>query len=160
MKLDEIMAAFAAETGAGEFAAGGDGVYHLEVDEMPVTFREDGETGRLVTRGEVARVPEEDRERLSRILMESMYLWAGTGGASFAVDPGTDRLLLQRTDSLKALDVGGFKAMLEAFANELASWREMVEGVCAVGETLETVRAEERDLTRQTRLGLSEWMTV
>ena len=160
MELKEIMEAFAAEAGLGDVTADGDGTYALSIDEMVVSFAEDSEAGRLVTFAEVGDTPAEGGERFYRLLLETMYRGEATGGATFSVPPDSDLICLQRFDSLKSMDLAGFKAMLESFVNVLEDWRKALADFRDVFPALNGVKEREADGVRQAGLGTEGFLQV
>ena len=126
MELNDIIGAFAAEVGAAGVVPDDAGAYHLDIDEMTVSFAQAG--GSIVTWAEVGETPPEGRERLYRTLMESSLLGKATTGASFAIDSDSGRIFLQRFDALAAMTLDGFNAMLESFVNVLEEWRDIIAG--------------------------------
>ena len=153
MELKEIMAAFAAETGMQELKPDDGGVFHVMIDEMPVSFGEIKDAGQLVTLAQVCEPPPETRNRLYRVLMEAMHMGTATGGAMFSVAPDGEMIYLQRFDALQALDYDGFKSMLEKFVNVLEQWRGIIAVFRVVAPVLEGAGAEEDAELRQFRLG-------
>ena len=142
MELKEIMAAFAAELGLEALEPDADGLFHLAVDEMTVSFAELKDAGQLVTLAEVCEPPPETQSRLYRMLMEAMHMGAATGGAMFSVAPDGEMIYLQRFDALAALDCDGFKAMLEKFVNVLEEWRRTVAAFRVVEPALDDAKKE------------------
>lgn len=160
MDLDEIMAAFAAESGIKGLSADEDGTYSLSIDDMSVSFMEIPETGRLATLAKVCDLPSEGRESLYRVMMEAMFMGRATGGAMFSVEPEGDAVFLQRVDPLAVMDPDGFKAMLEQFVNVLEEWRKLVVDFREVAPKLESVRQETQEETREFGLGTGGFMQV
>ena len=119
MELKEIMTAFAAEIGLTDLAPDEDGVYHLSIDDMTVSFAED--EGRLLTWAEVCEPPPEGQDRLNRVLLEAMFMGRATGGAVFSIDHESGKVFLHRHDSLAGMELDGFRVMLEGFVNTLES---------------------------------------
>ena len=153
MELKEIMAAFAAELGLEALEPDADGLFHLAVDEMTISFAELKDAGQLVTLAEVCEPPPETQSRLYRMLMEAMHMGSATGGAMFSVAPDGEMIFLQRFDALVALDYDGFKAMLEKFVNVLEEWRQTVAAFRAIEPAIKDVKEENDAKMRQFGLG-------
>ena len=153
MDLKEIMAAFAAEMGLEALAPDANGLFHIAVDEMTVSFAELADAGRLVTLAEVCEPPPEAQSRLYRMLMEAMHMGSATDGAMFSVAPDGETIFLQRFDALAALDYEGFKAMLEKFVNVLEEWRQVVAAFRGVEPAINDAKEEEDAERRRFGLG-------
>ena len=154
MELSEIMSAFAAEMGLGSLAPDADGVFHVGIDEMTVSFAELKDSGLLVTLAKVCEPPPGTQARLYRVLMEAMHMGTATGGAMFSVAPDGEMIYLQRFDALKALDYPGFRTMLERFVNVLEQWRRLVAAFRDVAPALNA--AGDRDDAEVRQLGLGQ----
>ena len=153
MELKEIMAAFAAEMGLEALEPDADGLFHITVDEMTISFAELTDAGLLVTLAEVCEPPPETQGRLYRMLMEAMHMGTATGGAMFSVAPEGEMIFLQRFDALAALDYDGFKDMLEKFVNVLEEWHGLVASFRGVEPALDAVKEENDAALRQFGLG-------
>ena len=153
MELKEMMAAFAAEIGLGRLEPDADGVFHLGVDEMSIALAEDRNTRQLVTFAEVGEPPSGCRDRLYRVLMEAMFMGRATNGAMFAVPEGGETICLQRFDALATLDYDGFKAMLEAFVNDLERWRKFVAEFQDVADAIDADKEQEAAALHEFGLG-------
>ena len=151
MELDELMAAFAAETKLEGLAPDSEGVYQLNIDDMVVAFREDANERRLVTESEVCTLADKGAQCIYQVLFEAMFLGQVTGDGWFAFAPDSDRVLFQRSDYLDLLDLEKFKAMLEDFLNRVEQWRHSLGEFRKVVNELETSTAATPDggLSRQ-----------
>ena len=127
MDYAELMADFVAKLNVEGAEPDADGVYHFEIDGMPVSMMEVAELQQLVVWGDLGDLPPAgNRERLYRTMMEAMFMGEGTGGSSFSIDRGSGRVFLQRFLSLVALDPDGFMAQIERFVNVLEEWRKLI----------------------------------
>ena len=151
MELKELMEGLAAEAGAVGVAPDEGGAYHLGIDGMRISFLEAG--GCLAVWADVGEPPPEGRERLFRTLLESTFMGEGAGGAAFAIDAKSGRVILQRIEASGVLDLIGFKAMLEKFVNVLEKWRKLVSDFRDVAPSLDAAGEEESVLMRQYGLG-------
>lgn len=152
MEFTELMQGFAAKVGIDGLPMTEDGVCRVEIDGMAISFLEVPETRQLVTWAEVGELPPEGREKLFRVLLESMYMGKATGGATFCIDPETETLNIFRSDPLPLLDLETFSAMLEKFANVLGGWRKIVADYREVASKLEKVAAADEESLRQLRM--------
>ena len=152
MELKDLMEAFGAAFKIADLKPNDAGIYTVKIDEMKVSFASDPDSPRLVTWGEVGALPPEGREKLFRVLLESMYMGKATGGATFCIDPETETLSIFRSDPLPLLDLETFSAMLEKFANVLGEWRKIVADYREVASKLEKVAAADEESLRQLRM--------
>ena len=153
MELNEIMAAFAAEVGLERLEPDAEGVFHLGVDEMSIALAEVRDSRQLVTFAEVGEPPSGCRDRLYRVLMEAMFMGRATNGAMFAVPAGGETICLQRFDALATLELDGFKAMLEAFVNDLEHWQKFVAEFRDVANAIDADKEQEAAVLREVGLG-------
>lgn len=158
MEFTELMRKFAEKVGIADLPVSEDGVCRVEIDGMNVSFIEVPETRQLVTWAEVGEPPPEGRERLYRVLMESMYMGKATGGSTFSIDSETGLVHLFRLDPLPLLDLDTFTPMLERFVNVLEEWRKIVADYRGVASQLEKAAATEEVATRQ--MGANGFMQV
>ena len=160
MELKEIMSAFGSEAGLPGLEADGNGIYTIGIDEMVVSFAEDRQAGRLVTFAEVGAPPPEGRERFYRLLLETMYRGTATDGATFCMPPEGDAICLQRFDPLETLDLAGFKAILESFANVLEDWRKSLADFREIAPALASAHEQDDAEARKFDLGANGFMQV
>lgn len=158
MEFTELMRRFAEKVGIADLPVSEDGVCRVEIDGMNVSFIEVPETRQLVTWAEVGEPPPEGRERLYRVLMESMYMGKATGGSTFSIDSETGLVHLFRLDPLPLLDLDTFTPMLERFVNILEEWRKIVADYRGVASQLEKAAATEEVESRQ--MGVNGFMQV
>ena len=154
MELKEIMAAFGAEIGIADLSADEDGVYAVDIDGMIVSFAEDREGGRLVTFAEIGEPPQEGREHIYRLLLETMHQGGETGGATFTVSPDSGTVCLRRSDPLESMTPAGFATMLEAFVNALEDWREAIVDFRDVGPAIDVAKRDA--VAERRRFGMGE----
>ena len=158
MELKDLMEQFGKEFGVPDLTADETGVYTVLIDGMKVSFVADPGAPRLVTWGEVGEVPPEGREKLFRVLLESMYMGKATGGAVFSIEETTGKIVFHRMDPLDALDYEAFARMLEAFVNILEKWRGILADFRGVAA--DQARAEEKSAQEARQFGLGDFMQV
>lgn len=151
MELKGLMEGLAAEAAAVGIAPDEGGAYHLGIDGMRISFLEAG--GRLAVWADVGEPPPEGRERLFRTLLESTFMGEGAGGAAFAIDAKSGRVILQRIEASGVLDLIGFKAMLEKFVNVLEKWRKLVADFRDIAPSIDAAAEDEAAVERQLGLG-------
>ena len=127
MEFNELIKGFAESIGLPGLGPNENGNYLLAVDEITVVFSERAEEGLLQTSAEVCELPSEGVELIRMILLKAMF--PGGGGADgfvFSLDPEGQHVCLHRVDSLAALDIAGFRGVLEKFVNTLEEWRTTI----------------------------------
>ncbi len=124
MAFDELMA----ETGRklGVDLVTYDGLTQLMIDDMEISISEIAERESVVLSGSLGEPPPQGLAPLYRAMLEANYGFAGTAGATLAVNPENGELTLTRLAPLALLDAEGFLALLEGFANVLEAWRKLV----------------------------------
>ena len=127
LEFVDLMAKFGEKIGLPDLRPEDDSCY-VEIDGMPVSFMEHGNSKSLVTWADVCDVPPGDGAGLSRILMEAMYMGRETDGSTFSIESGSGKIVLHRIDPLVTLDLDAFCAMLEKFVNVLEKWRDFIAG--------------------------------
>ena len=153
MEFEDLMAAFGRDVGIAGLGPERDGVCSIEVDGMRVSFLSMPGTGQLVTWADVCAAPPEGREQLYQTLMEAMFMGRATNGAMFAVPAGGETICLQRFDALATLELDGFKAMLEAFVNDLEHWQKFVAEFRDVANAIDADKEQEAAVLREVGLG-------
>lgn len=126
MELDEIMKAFAEESGIEGVVADADGAYHFDIDGIAVMFATVGDGTRLGMFAEIGEPPTEGREVVYRALLETMSPGGTENGLTFSILHGTDRVVLYRIDPLALTDDPAFKARLENVVNVAEDWRRNI----------------------------------
>ena len=121
MKLEELIEKFSAAAGI-ENAPAVEGVWKFSADGnvFGVTGDEHGE--KLWLFGEVPFADPAKKDALVKDAMEANFFHRGTGGATFALNPGTGALTLVAAKRLDGLDEEAFYAFVEKFVNTLAVW--------------------------------------
>lgn len=155
MKLAALMEEFAEEAGVEPFVTDGNGVFNIEIDAMPVAVWESGD-GHVVLQSPVGEPPPAalaGRERLYRVLLESMFHGEGTGGATLSIEKSSGLVFLHKVENGLALDYGGFKAFLESFVSALGQWRGVLVEFRPVAERMERDMQETSEASRNAILG-------
>lgn len=110
----------------GVALAARDGAARLLVDGMAVDVLDVAACGAVALRGAVGAPPPQGLAALHRAMLEANFGFAGTGGATLAVNPESGELTLERAAPLAGLDAEAFLALLERFVNVLEAWRTTV----------------------------------
>ena len=76
-----------------------------------------------------------------------------TGGSSLSVDPESEKVLLHRSDPLKALDFERFKSVLQKFVNVLEFWRRTLADFRPVARRQAEAAQAEPDFEHEVSLG-------
>jgi len=129
MEYRELIDQFAEKLGGDvEITPDEDGTVMLEVDGMPLTIMGMEEVGQAALVGVVGEPPPADKmERLYKAILEANHNFAGTGGATFSINPDTGDVSLCRLIPLALADADGFFTETERFVNTLETWRKIVE---------------------------------
>lgn len=137
------MAEFADACCAGETRPNAEGAYEFDIDGDRVSFSVTPDSRLMLTKTEIGDLPDVGREHLLRTILESSAASADT----VSLEPGGDRLFLQRTGRLDGLDFGQFKADLVSFLSAAQSWRGLLAGYADVSEAIaaESKREENSD---------------
>lgn len=130
MQFSDIFSIFAERYGVSGIEPDENGGCSLGIDDMTVSFMPVPGSDKLLTYSELAEVPSEKPEMLFSAMLQANYLYQGTGGASFAQDPETKKIFLNRYDDLRFMDSDGFCTMLENFVNLVETWRKMIADYC------------------------------
>ena len=103
----------------------------LEIEDVAVVLQlAGGPRGDILfTHADLGLPPSERRDALGRAVLEANFLYQGTGGASFALNPADGHLHLQRYDWLERLDVDAAVSMLQRFSDTISSWRKILADV-------------------------------
>ena len=107
------------------------GAVGLEIEGVSVVLQlAGGARGDILfTHADLGQPPPECRDALGRAVLEANFLYQGTGGASFALNPADGHLHLQRYDWLDRLDVDAAVAMLQRFFGTISSWRTILADI-------------------------------
>ena len=149
MEFQDLMKGFGEAFGIADFKPGDDGSWNVEIDGMPVSFSELADPPRMRMRAPVCELPAKGRGALLRVMLESMFMGRATGGAAFALNEGSDSVILHRIDSLQTLGLEAFKELLERFVNILAQWREISARFEPVAGELEKAEQAAVEVSRQ-----------
>jgi len=107
---------------------GADGAVGIDVDGVLVILQlaggRDGDI--LFSHSDLGEVPAERMDSLLKSALQANFLYQGTGGAAFAVNPADGHLHLQRYDWLARLDADRAFDALNRFADTVAAWRRIL----------------------------------
>ena len=132
MTFDGIIEALGERLGTEIEDAGGAAA--VEVDGEVVILQDAGEL--LLLRAEIGDLPDEGKDALVVSAMRANFLYQGTGGSTLALDPESDRLVVQKYNWLERLDQEKAFDMLERFTDTVAAWRRIV-GDFRLGKSVE-----------------------
>ena len=149
MELEEIMKAFAAETGIEGVTADADGAYHFDIDGIGVMFATSGDGVRLGMFAVIGEPPCEGREVVYRALLEAMSPGVTGDGLKFSILRGTDRVVLHRTDPLATTDYPVFKARLENLVNVAEDWCRNIADFPALYEKVQGAAQAAKEAARE-----------
>ena len=149
MELEEIMKAFAAETGIEGVAADANGAYNFDIDGIGVMFTTVGDGVRLGMFAVIGEPPREGREIVYRTLLEAMSPGVTEDGLTFSIPQGKDRIVLHRTDPLATTDYPAFKARLENLVNVAEDWRRNIADFPALYEKVQRAAQAAKESVRE-----------
>ena len=96
---------------------------HVNFDDIALLIEHLPEAEQVLLAAPVADVPANGREYLYRALLQGQYIFAGTLGATLALDKEESFVCLQIAPSLRALTRENFPALVENFLNMVEHWR-------------------------------------
>lgn len=95
-EADALVAALGHAIGIPSLALDDDGNCLLRFDGTVVMLESEPEAQRLVLHAAIGTAPAHGREAVFARLLEANLLWKDTGGATFAYDPRSGRVLLMQ----------------------------------------------------------------
>ena len=143
MQLSEILEQFGKKIGL-ELALDENGLCRVSIDEMTISIQEIPEADVVALYADVGELPVEGREDFYAAALKANWMFSGTGGSTLAIDPQSDKVILNRCDSLASLDVEGFSSTLERFVNMLETWMKIAKDFGPVA----IMRAKESEAER------------
>ena len=102
------------------------GFVALNVDDMIINIQHIMEVNQIVTYAEIADRPPDDDGLLAEVLLQSNYMFRGTGGGTISQDPESKKYYFMRMDNLDIANVDTYFADLEKFVDYLQTWRNLV----------------------------------
>lgn len=142
MELKELMAAFAAETGAPGCAPDENGAYNLAIDDIAMMIEPYGDGSICAFNADLGEPPAEGREQVYRALLEASFPQDGGMGATLSLNAGNGRICLRRVEPIGTADYEAFKKALEAFVNAAEDWRRKLADFPALFEKVQDIVAE------------------
>ena len=126
MTFEKLIEELSARLGVEIEDAGG--AFALEIDGQTVVLQlaggRDGDI--LLMRADLGDIPPDRRDALAAAALEANFLYQGTGGATFAVNPGDGHLHLHRYDWLDRMDAERALSVLSRFTETVAAWSRIV----------------------------------
>jgi hypothetical protein len=95
--------------------------------KVEVDFEGDPESGELFLHCSVGALPRLGREDLYRRLLEANLFGQQTSRSTFAIDAGTESVVLWRADLCEELSLIAFQQIVEDFVNCAETWMSAVE---------------------------------
>lgn len=106
---------------------------NIELGDETVTLRHRGD-GTYIASSELCTLPEDGRYSILHDLAQANYLFEGTAGATFSIDPETNGIWLQQRVWPQEVDLvaGGNGIMISrriaVFADKVAEWKRTISG--------------------------------
>ena len=107
------------------------------LDGVPVTVSSEvrGAAEDVVLHARLGAVPQARELEVYRILLEANVLWSGTGDATLGVNSATREAVLCFRNPADRLSGDSFAALLDAFIEVAANWRNLLEAANEAAET-------------------------
>jgi hypothetical protein len=147
MKLEELISKFAANAGLERVAAT-EGVWRFSADGNVFGVTQDDAGENVFLFGEIRASDPAKRDALIKSAMEANYFHRGTGGGTFALNPGNGELTLFESKRLEGLGEEAFYSFVERFVNALATWN----GISGLAQTADS--APETSETFENPIGI------
>jgi hypothetical protein len=96
---------------------------HVNFDNIALLIEHLPDAEQLLLVAPIADVPPGDREAFYRSLLQGHYIFAGTRGATLALDANEHFVCLQMVPSRRALTKENFPTLVENFLNTVDHWR-------------------------------------
>ena len=100
---------------------------HVSFDGIPLILEHLLEAEQILLAAPIVDMPAEGGDALCRELLKGHYLFAGTRGATLALDADENFVCLQIAPSMRALTPENFPALVENFLNVAETWRERLQ---------------------------------
>ena len=107
---------------------------HVDFDAVALLIERLDDAEQILLAAPVADVPDAGREALYRELLQGQYVFAGTRGATLALDKDERFVCLQMAPSLRTLTQENFPALVENFVNMAEHWRARCLEIAARGK--------------------------
>jgi len=107
---------------------------HVNFDDIALLMEHLPDAEQVLLVAAVAEVPATGREGFYRALLQGQYVFAGTRGATLALDDNERFVCLQMAPSLRALTKENFPMLVENFLNMAEYWRKRCLGEAEPGE--------------------------
>lgn len=128
----QLLQGLGTQVGLDDLAPDEDNGCTLVFDEQPVHMLADEEDGSLLLYCELCLVPLLDKAACFERLLSANAFFGETMGTSFAVHG--DFILLQRRETLTALDEQNFFKLLEHFIQTVFAWKLRLDGDTQPGQ--------------------------
>lgn len=128
MTITDLLADFGRKAGLGSLSLDESGVCRLSFDQSLIVDLEfDSGAGLLHIYSAVGPIPAEGKEAVFGALLSANLFGSETGGASLAIDPSQNEIILCRSVNPDHLDSTAFEGILESFVNHLEVHRERLD---------------------------------
>ena len=149
MEFEELLKKLAETCGIERLEPDESHMVHLGADGTALTIVGDPMTRMVVLFSEIGDLPLENREVFYEQALKANWLFQGGAGASLAINPDTNILVLNRVVPMAVLDGDSFVELVRGFLSTLCrwchlarDWRGAVEGGAQKGSGEESPRED------------------
>ena len=125
MNFKDLITGFAAQLGLSDVNVDDD-IVSISVDDFIVNIQNLIELNKIIVYAEIAERPPDDDGLLAEVLLQSNYMYRGTGGGTISQDPETKKYYFTRIDDLAVVTVESFVEQFEKLTNYLENWRKII----------------------------------
>jgi len=140
--MENMLSEFGASIGIPDLKPDEEHRCNLMFDEVAVSFELGVDDESIYIYTLLGPVPEGDVESVYADLLHANFVFDGTGGATFCVDPGTKGIVLLRAERLESLRLARFEVLLEDFVNVAERWMKRAQSGELGASTVADARAE------------------
>jgi hypothetical protein len=124
-QADHLLGQLAAQVGLPGCALDEAGGASLALDDVVISLHLEEATGRLLLLAPIGTPARPEVRTLSALLAANL-LWAGTQGATVAMDPHSLALVLQHAIAVPGAEIAALEAVLTGMADTVARLRAMI----------------------------------
>lgn len=142
MEFNELMKQFAEKCGVKDVTIEDDGVA-LEIDGVVFAFLHDPSSALLTVVADLGQQSIDANGPFGAMMLQANFLFEATRGATLFQNPDNKSFGLQQQYRLVYLDVDTLAAEVEKLANVADEWKEVLSGIRAAEDAIETRKSED-----------------